>query len=65
MLQKTERDLYIFEEGVMEEESVMEDNVFILPSREPAEPGRKSIHNLPAQLTPLIGREKEVAAVQH
>jgi len=40
----------------------MQDNVFILPARESTDPGRKSIHNLPAQLTPLIGREQEVAA---
>ena len=40
----------------------MRDNIFILPAREPTEPGRTSTHNLPAQLTPLIGREHEVAA---
>jgi predicted ATPase/DNA-binding CsgD family transcriptional regulator len=40
----------------------VQDNIFILPVREPTEPGRSSTHNLPAQLTPLIGREQEVAA---
>jgi Bacterial regulatory proteins, luxR family len=40
----------------------MQDNVFILPTREPTKPGRPSTHNLPAQLTPLIGREQEAAA---
>ena len=44
------------------EESVMQDNVYMLPSRERTEHGRKSTHNLPTQLTPLIGREREVAA---
>src|SRR5713101_1656429 len=41
----------------------MQDKIHILPAREPVEPGRSSTHNLPAQLTPLIGREQEVAAV--
>jgi NB-ARC domain len=40
----------------------MNDNVFILPSRESAEPGRTPMYNLPVQLTSLIGREQEVAA---
>jgi predicted ATPase/DNA-binding CsgD family transcriptional regulator len=40
----------------------MQDNIFILPKREPSDLGRSSTHNLPAQLTPLIGREQEVAA---
>jgi len=40
----------------------MQDNLFILPSREPIEPGRTPLHNLPIQLTSLIGREQEVAA---
>ncbi len=40
----------------------MQDNIFILPRREPTGPGRTSPHNLPAQLTPLIGREQEVAS---
>jgi predicted ATPase/DNA-binding CsgD family transcriptional regulator len=40
----------------------MQDNIYILPSRERTEPGRTPTHNLPAQLTPLIGREQEVAA---
>ena len=40
----------------------MQDNLFILPKREPSDIGRTSIHNLPAQLTPLIGREQEVGA---
>ncbi len=40
----------------------MQDNIIKLPTREPAEPELRSKHNLPAQLTPLIGREQEVAA---
>src|SRR5216683_300743 len=45
------------------EESAMQDKLFILPSREPPEPGSWSTHHLPLQLTPLIGREQEVATV--
>jgi predicted ATPase/DNA-binding CsgD family transcriptional regulator len=42
----------------------MQEQLFILPRPEPGEPGRSSTrHNLPAQLTPLIGREHEVRAV--
>ncbi len=41
----------------------MQDKLFILPSREPPEPGSWSTHHLPLQLTPLIGREQEVATV--
>src|SRR5216684_3925586 len=44
-------------------ESAMQDKLFILPSREPPEPGSWSTHHLPVQLTPLIGREQEVATV--
>src|SRR2546430_7339814 len=41
----------------------MQDNVFILPSKEPTEPERRApMHNLPVQLTSMIGREQEVAA---
>jgi len=40
----------------------MNDNVFILPPREPVEPGRTPMYNLPVQLTSLIGREQKVAA---
>src|SRR5215471_2683731 len=40
----------------------MHDKIHILPAREPAQPGRSLAHNLPAQLTPLIGREQDVAA---
>jgi predicted ATPase/DNA-binding CsgD family transcriptional regulator len=40
----------------------MQDKLSILPAREPTEPGRTSTHNLPTQLTPLIGREQDVAA---
>src|SRR5260370_12558789 len=40
----------------------MQDKLFILPARELTEPGRPSTHNLPAQLTPLIGREQDVVA---
>ena len=50
------------EEGVVGKESVMQDNVFIFPKREPTESGRTPIHNLPVQLTSLIGRGREVAA---
>ncbi len=41
----------------------MQDDIFILPSKEPSEPGRTIKHNLPAQLTPLIGREQEIVDV--
>jgi predicted ATPase/DNA-binding CsgD family transcriptional regulator len=42
----------------------MQDNIFILPRRQaPAEPGWIVPNNLPAQLTPLIGREGEVTDV--
>ncbi len=42
----------------------MQDNVFIFPGRQaPAEPGWVVPNNLPAQLTPFIGREAEVADV--
>jgi hypothetical protein len=40
----------------------MQDNVYMLPSIERTEHGHKPTHNLPTQLTPLIGREREVAA---
>jgi predicted ATPase len=40
----------------------MQDKLFILPSRGPVEPGQAFKDNLPVQLTPLIGREQEVAA---
>src|SRR6266704_3022030 len=40
----------------------MQDKLFILPAREPTRPGRTSTHNLPAQLTPFLGREQEVTA---
>src|SRR5260221_215146 len=41
----------------------MQDKLFKFPSKEPPRPGSLSTHNLPAPLTPLIGREQEVAAV--
>ena len=41
----------------------MQDNIYLLPSREPSKPERTPTHNLPTQLTPLIGREREVAAI--
>jgi predicted ATPase/DNA-binding CsgD family transcriptional regulator len=47
----------------------MQDKLFLLPLRPAAEPGHISdrvgvrFRNLPTQLTPLIGREQEVAAV--
>lgn len=43
----------------------MRDQLFLMPQPqqdEPGEPGRTPLHNLPAPLTPLIGREPEVAA---
>ncbi len=40
----------------------MQDKLFEFPSKEPTGPGSTSTHNLPAPLTPLIGREQEVAA---
>src|SRR5205085_5104777 len=40
----------------------MQDKLYILPSRQPAEPEQAPKHNLPGQLTPLIGREQEVVA---
>jgi len=43
----------------------MQDKLFILPSREPPEPGSWSTHHLPVQFTPLIGREQEIATVGH
>ncbi len=41
----------------------MQDKIFVLPSRKPAVPGYPSTYNVPLPLTPLIGREQEVAAV--
>ncbi len=42
----------------------MQDNIFFLPTKQPpAEPGLATPNNLPAQLTPFIGRESEVATV--
>src|SRR5216684_1073457 len=38
----------------------MQDKLYMLPSRQPAEPEHTPRHNFPAQLTPLIGREQEV-----
>ncbi len=40
----------------------MQDKIHILPLRKVDEPGRASRYNLPVPLTPLIGREHEVAA---
>jgi predicted ATPase/DNA-binding CsgD family transcriptional regulator len=40
----------------------MQDNIIKLPAREPTELERSTPNNLPAQLTPLIGREHEIAA---
>jgi predicted ATPase/DNA-binding CsgD family transcriptional regulator/tetratricopeptide (TPR) repeat protein len=37
----------------------MQDNIYILPAQEPK---KTPTHHLPTQLTPLIGREQEVAA---
>ena len=41
----------------------MQDNVYLFPSREPTGFGRIPTHTLPTQLTPLIGRDREVAAL--
>ena len=40
----------------------MQDNIYSLPAREPSEPRKTASHHLPTQLTPLIGRQQEVAA---
>jgi len=40
----------------------MQDNIYILPAREPSEPKKTPTHSLPVQLTPLIGRQQEVVA---
>src|SRR5579864_1702755 len=40
----------------------MQDKIFILPARDPDRLWHLPIHNLPAQLTPLIGRDQEVEA---
>ncbi len=43
----------------------MRDKLYILPLRKTEKPGRVSRYHLPAPLTPLIGREQEVAAACH
>jgi hypothetical protein len=40
----------------------MQDNILAPPSRESPEPGHRFRHALPVPLTPLLGREQEVAA---
>ena len=40
----------------------MQDKIVALPSRKRAAPGYPSTYNVPIPLTPLIGREREVAA---
>ena len=40
----------------------MQENIYILPSGERTELRRIPTHNLPMQLTPLVGREQEVAS---
>jgi predicted ATPase/DNA-binding CsgD family transcriptional regulator len=40
----------------------MQDNLLAPTSREPPEPSHRSRHALPTPLTPLLGREQEVAA---
>src|SRR2546425_12838981 len=40
----------------------MQDKTLPLPWQGPIIPGRISLNNLPAQLTPLIGREQQVSA---
>ena len=41
----------------------MHDQLYLLPWREPTEPEYRFTHNLPRQLSPLLGREQEEAAV--
>ena len=43
----------------------MQDKVFALPTRKLAAPGYLTTYTVPVPLTPLIGREREVAAVCH
>ncbi len=43
----------------------MQDNIFVLPTRHATTSEPAPTHNLPVPLTPLIGREREVAAVQN
>jgi len=38
----------------------MQDKIIILPLQERTERGQTPLNNLPAQLTPLIGREQEI-----
>jgi hypothetical protein len=45
------------------ERSAKRRTVFILPPGQSAAPERAATSNLPAYLTPLIGREQEVQAV--
>src|SRR5438067_13591015 len=40
----------------------MQNNIYILPAREPGKPKKTPTHQLPTELTPLIGRQQEVAA---
>jgi len=40
----------------------MQDNIYILPAREPSELKKTPTNQLPTQLTALIGRRQEVAA---
>jgi predicted ATPase/DNA-binding CsgD family transcriptional regulator len=47
----------------VEGNSVMQDNVYILASREQTKFERIPPHNLPAQLTPLIGRDREATTI--
>ena len=39
----------------------MQNNIYILPVGEPDDPKKTPTHQLPSQLTPLIGRQQEVA----
>ncbi|MFL5624745.1 MAG: hypothetical protein ACJ788_04025 [Ktedonobacteraceae bacterium] len=41
----------------------MQDNIYVLPKRRAAKVGQLPPHNLPAQLTFLIGREQETQAI--
>ncbi len=43
----------------------MQDKPSLLPWREPTEPALRYLYPLPIQLTPLLGREQEEAAVCH
>src|ERR1051326_2706516 len=51
-------------DGALLKVVAMRDQLFLMSHPEPDESGHLSPHNLPAPLTPLIGREQEVGAVR-